>query len=244
MLLKGGLRPEIADYMIENCIGVLPLPLGLGLGFKINQKPYIIPMAVEEPSVIAACSAIGKLISEKGTGFLCSSTAPVMIAQIQVVEVADSKDAVYRVKAAKREIVKHANMYCENMVKRGGGVEDIRVRSLGDQMLVVELLVNVCDSMGANVVNTIAEQTSPYVLEVIGQGRIALRILSNLCTERLAKAEFRIPVKHMGWKNFPGKEVAEKILEAQRFAELDQYRATTHNKGIMNGIDAVALALG
>jgi degradative hydroxymethylglutaryl-CoA reductase len=168
MLLKGGLRPEIADYMIENCIGVLPLPLGLGMGFKINQKPYIIPMAIEEPSVIAACSAIGKLISDKGSGFTCQSTPPVMIAQIQVTEVKDWRDAQYKIKAAKRELIKHANMFCENMVKRGGGVEDIRVRNLGDQMIVVELLVNVCDSMGANVVNTIAEQTSPYLLEIIG----------------------------------------------------------------------------
>ena len=157
MLLHGGLKPEIADYMIENCIGILPLPLGLGIGFKINHKPYIIPMAIEEPSVIAACSAIGKLISEKGSGFTCQSTPPVMIAQIQVTELADTREAQYRVKAQKKEIIRVANTYCENMVKRGGGVEDIRVRVLGEGMIVVELLINVCDSMGANVVNTIAE---------------------------------------------------------------------------------------
>lgn len=246
MLLRGGLKPEIADYMIENCIGVLPLPLGLGLGFKVNGRPYIIPMAVEEPSVIAACSAIGKLIGERGGGFRCQSTPPVMIAQIQITEVKDWKDAQYKIKAGKRELIRHANQFCENMVKRGGGVEDIRVRYLGDNMLVVELLVNVCDSMGANVVNTIAEQVSPQVLTVVGQpgARVALRILSNLCTERLVMAEFRVPVKDFGWKSYNGKEVVEKIIEAQRFAELDQYRATTHNKGIMNGIDAVAVALG
>lgn len=165
MLLNGGLKPEIADYMIENCIGVLPLPLGLGLGFKINQKPYIIPMAIEEPSVIAACSAIGKLISDKGSGFICQSTPPVMIAQIQVTELGnEAREAQYKVKANKKEIIKVANTYCENMVKRGGGVEDIRVRGLGEGMMVVELLINVCDSMGANVVNTIAEQTSPFIL--------------------------------------------------------------------------------
>jgi hydroxymethylglutaryl-CoA reductase len=161
ILRRGGLKPEIADYMIENCIGVLPLPLGLGLGFKINGKDYIIPMAVEEPSVIAACSAIAKIIGEKGSGFVCQSTPPVMISQIQVTEVRDPKDAAYKIKARKREIIMHANQYCENMVRRGGGVEDIRIRTLGDaqndQMIVIELLVNVQDSMGANVVNTIAE---------------------------------------------------------------------------------------
>lgn len=109
MLLKGGLKAEIADYMIENCIGVLPLPLGLGMGFKINTKPYIIPMAIEEPSVIAACSAIGKLISDKGSGFMCQSTPPVMIAQIQVTEVKDWKDAQYKIKAGKRQLIKYAN---------------------------------------------------------------------------------------------------------------------------------------
>lgn len=159
-------------------------------------------------------------------------------------EVADPQDAEYRVKTHRRDIISHANQYCENMVKRGGGVEDVRVRRLGEGMLVVELLVNVCDSMGANVVNTIAEQASPYVARVLGQGRVAVRILSNLCTERLTMARFRVPVKAMDWKSISGQEVCEKILEAQRFAELDQYRATTHNKGIMNGIDAVALALG
>jgi degradative hydroxymethylglutaryl-CoA reductase len=168
MLRHGGLKPEIADYMIENCVGVLPLPLGLGLGFKINGRSLIVPMALEEPSVIAAASAVAKLLSDKGTGFVCQSTPPVMIAQIQVTDVADFKDAEYKIKARRRDIVRHANQYCENMVKHGGGVEDVRVRILGEGMLVVELLINVCDSMGANVVNTIAEQSSPFVHKVLG----------------------------------------------------------------------------
>lgn len=130
------------------------------------------------------------------------------------------------------------------MVRRGGGVEDIRIRRLSDDMLVVELLVNVCESMGANIINTIAENTAPFIQEKLNQGRVALRILSNLCTERLTMSKFTIPVKNMAWKNLSGKEVADRIIEAYKFAELDQYRATTHNKGIMNGIDAVALALG
>ena len=147
ILSSGGLRPEIADYMIENCIGIMPLPLGLGLGFKINGKSYMIPMAIEEPSVIAACSAIAKIIGEKGSGFICQSTPPVMISQIQIAEIKDIADATYKVKARKKEIITFANQFCENMVKRGGGVEDIRVRALGDSikdaMIVIELLVNV-----------------------------------------------------------------------------------------------------
>lgn len=125
-------------------------------------------MALEEPSVIAACSAIAKLIGEKGSGFLCQSTPPVMIAQIQITEIADFKDAQYKIKINKKQIIAQANKHCENMVKRGGGVEDIRVRQLDKDMLVVELLVNVQESMGANVINTIAENTSPYIQEVIG----------------------------------------------------------------------------
>jgi degradative hydroxymethylglutaryl-CoA reductase len=138
-----------------------------------------------------------------------------------VADVADWEDARYKLKAHKRDIIRQANEFCENMVKRGGGVEDVRVRNLGEQMIVVELLVNVCDSMGANVVNTIAEQTSPYIVQVLGQGRAAVRILSNLCTERLTMARFQIPIRHMAWKGIEGSEVVERILEAQRFAELD-----------------------
>lgn len=125
-------------------------------------------MALEEPSVIAAASAIAKLIGEKGSGFVCQSTPPVMIAQIQVTEISDYKAAEYKIKMHKKDLITHANLYCENMVKRGGGVEDIRVRVLGDRMIVVELLVNVCDSMGANVVNTIAELSSPFLMSILG----------------------------------------------------------------------------
>ena len=163
MLQKGGLNPEIADYMIENCIGVMPLPLGLGLGFKINGRVFQVPMAIEEPSVIAACSAIGKLVSEKGTGFICKSTPPVMIAQIQILEISDYKSAEYELKIHKKEIINYANQSCESMVARGGGVEDLRFRKLGNNHIVVELLVNVKDSMGANVINSIAEFTASFV---------------------------------------------------------------------------------
>ena len=143
MLQKGGLNPEIADYMIENCIGIMPLPLGLGLGFKINGRDYQVPMAIEEPSVIAACSAVAKIISEKGTGFTCQSTPPVMIAQIQILEISDFTAAEYQLKIHKKEIINYANQSCQSMVARGGGVEDLRFRKLDASNLVVELLVNV-----------------------------------------------------------------------------------------------------
>ena len=163
MLQKGGLSTEIADYMIENCIGVLPLPLGLGLGFKINGKNYQVPMAMEEPSVIAACSAIAKIVSEKGSGFYCQSTSPVMISQIMFMDINDYKNAEYQLKINKKHIIEHANTSCTSMVNRGGGVEDVRFRKLSESIMVVELLVNVCDSMGANVINSIAEFTAPYI---------------------------------------------------------------------------------
>ena len=245
MLQNGGLTTEIADYMIENCVGIMPLPLGLGLGFKINGRQYQVPMAIEEPSVIAACSAIAKIISEKGSGFICKSTPPIMIAQIEVLEVDDVKDAEYKLKVSKKDIIKYANQSCQSMVARGGGVEDLRFRQLADRILVVELFVNVKESMGANVINSIAEFTGPYIQDdILKQGRVGIKILSNLCTERMTLSEFEIPVEKLAWKSASGREVAERVVEAQQFAEHDQYRATTHNKGIMNGIDAVAVALG
>lgn len=163
MLRKGGLPPETADYMIENCIGIMPLPLGLGLGFNINGRDYQVPMAIEEPSVIAACSAIAKIVSEKGSGFKCKSTPPIMIAQISLVEIPDFREAIYQLKNAKDRIIAYANQSCQNMVKRGGGVESVRFKNLNEEMLVVELLVNVQDSMGANVINSIAEHTAPFI---------------------------------------------------------------------------------
>lgn len=167
-LRSGGLTTEIADYMIENCVGVMPLPLGLGLGFKINGRDYQVPMAVEEPSVIAACSAIAKIVSERGGGFTAKSTPPVMIAQISIFDITDFRAAHYSLKSNKAKIIEHANQSCPNMVKRGGGVEDVRFKELGDrEILVVELLVNVCDSMGANAINTIAEYSAPFIQEVL-----------------------------------------------------------------------------
>lgn len=201
-------------------------------------------MAVEEPSVIAACSVIAKLIATEGSGFICTSSPQIMIGQIQVCDITDYKIAAANILNCKEKIIASGNTYCKSMFQRGGGVVDVRTRDLSSDMMVVELLIDVKEAMGANIVNTVCEGVSSLVYEVIGQGFIGVRILSNLCTERTTTSTFKIPIEKLAWKGVSGKEVAQKIIETLRFAELDQYRATTHNKGIMNGIDAVALALG
>ena len=149
--------------MIDNCIGVMPLPLGLGVGFKVNQKNFIVPMAVEEPSVIAACSAIAKIISTHGGGFECFSSPPIMTGQIQITEVTDYDRIDFVLRRDKDKIVRYANSHCLSMTQRGGGVVDLKWRQLSEQMMVVEFDVNVCDAMGANAINTIAEATAPFI---------------------------------------------------------------------------------
>ena len=222
----------------------MPLPLGLGIGFRINGKNFNVPMAVEEPSVIAACSVIAKLVSEHAGGFQCKSTPPIMIGQIQITDISDYEQVKYVLTNKKSDIIDLANQHCASMLKRGGGVVDLRWRRLAQDMIVVELLIDVRDAMGANVINTIVEATSPFIIELLGQGQAGIRILTNLCTERMTMSKFEIPIEKLAWKNASGELVAQKIIEAHRFAQLDQYRATTNNKGIMNGVDAVALAMG
>jgi degradative hydroxymethylglutaryl-CoA reductase len=243
--------------MIENCIGKISLPLGLGLNFKINEKDYKVPMVIEEPSVIAAASGAAKFIRDKGTGFITTSTDPVMIGQIQVLDI-DPELASAKVNQFSDRIIAEANKYCQRMVKRGGGVKGIatKIVSVDDDvielskmvlkrpnMLIVELAVNVCDSMGANKVNTICEGVAPFIDEVTG-GRTHLRILSNLCKYRVSSSRFSIPVEKMNHKSFTGYQVCKKILEAYLFAKADPFRAVTHNKGVMNGVSATALACG
>eukprot|EP00357_Protocruzia_adherens_P030628 CAMPEP_0115046288 /NCGR_PEP_ID=MMETSP0216-20121206/48662_1 /TAXON_ID=223996 /ORGANISM="Protocruzia adherens, Strain Boccale" /LENGTH=1286 /DNA_ID=CAMNT_0002429345 /DNA_START=2875 /DNA_END=6735 /DNA_ORIENTATION=+ len=249
---NGGMDSNVADLMVENCIGMLSLPVGLAPNFKINGKDMTIPMAIEEPSVIAACSSAAKFIAQNSVGFETASSEPIMISQIQIVDVLDSAQVRSLLEGHKASVISCANQACPNMVKRGGGVIDMMVKDLGQDpaderknILVLELLVNVCDSMGANILNTIAEQTGRY-LEVLldNKGRVALRILSNLCVYRRAKATFKMPVDKMSWKSVKGDEVAKRVLEAFNFAKLDPFRATTHNKGIMNGVDAAAIATG
>ena len=251
VLKSGGLSLEMADMMIENWIGLISLPLGLGLNFEINGEKYTIPMAIEEPSVVAAASSAAKFISEKGTGFKMFATDPIMAAQIQIIGV-NYDSLKYVIEENRQEIINHANTHCKSMVKRGGGVKNIRHRKLYQiitddefkDVIAIELLVNVQESMGMNICNTIAEKTSVFIKKLIGNGKIGLRITTNLCLERMASAFFKIPVENLSWKTMSGREVANGILNAYQFALNDKFRCWTHNKGIMNGIDSVAVALG
>ncbi|MBN2013993.1 MAG: hydroxymethylglutaryl-CoA reductase, degradative [Candidatus Altiarchaeota archaeon] len=233
--LSGGLTLEQADRMIENVIGVINIPLGVATNFLINGRDYLVPMATEEPSIVAAASNAAKLVREGG-GFRTSSTEPVMIGQIQLIA-EDPEGSVENILKNKERIIELANEQDPTLVSLGGGAEDLDVRIIDNGMLVVHLYVNVQDAMGANAVNTMCEAAAPYI-EELTNSVIYLRILSNLATERIAMAECVIPTKVIG------EEAVEGIVQAYEFAAADIYRATTHNKGIMNGITAVALATG
>lgn len=245
---QGALTLEQADKMIENAVGIFSLPMGVGANFLINGKEYLVPMAIEEPSVVAAASFGAKLVREAG-GFMASSTESIMIGQIQVVGCADFAAAEACVLARKQELIDKANtQLINNLVQRGGGVRDIEVRLLGQdtpygRMLIVHVLIDTCDAMGANLINTTVEGLAPDI-EAMTEGKVYLRILSNLADKRLAKARCVIPPRVFATKNYAGEDVVEGIVHAQNFAVLDPYRAVTHNKGVMNGIDAVVMATG
>lgn len=235
-----GLDFEIANRMIENVIGVYELPLGIATNFLINGKDYLIPMAIEEPSVVAAASHAAKIARAKG-GFFTTSSDPIMIGQIQLVDVADPHAAKHRIMEHRDEIIKIANEQDPILVSLGGGCRDVNVRVLETRrgpMVIVHILVDVKDAMGANAVNTMCEKIAPYI-EEWGKGKVYLRILSNLATYRIARAWAVFDKELVG-----GEEAVEGILAAYEFAECDPYRAATHNKGIMNGIDAVVIATG
>ncbi len=248
-LLRGagsGLDVEVANQMVENTIGVLELPLGLGLNFKVNDRDYLVPMAVEEPSIIAAVSHVAKIARQSG-GFEAKCEGSTMIGQIQVVGCDDWEGAQQAVLDAKEQIMKASDALHPKMVERGGGVRDVEVRLLdeGDfrRMLIVHVLIDTCDAMGANLINTVAEGVAPMIEELTG-GQVFLRILSNLADRRKVRATCRIPFEDLDWKDYDGAEVARGIELASQFAEVDPYRAATHNKGIMNGIGAVCVATG
>jgi hydroxymethylglutaryl-CoA reductase len=236
----GSLPIDVVDHMVENVIGVFPEPLGVGVNFQINGKDYLIPMATEEPSVIAAASYAAKMVRDGG-GFHASSTAPIMIGQIQVVGVKDAKAAKKQVLDAKADVLKKANDQDPVLNSFGGGAKDLDAKiidtSMG-QMLIVELYVDCRDAMGGNAVNTMAEAVAPLIEQLTG-GHVYLRIISNLATKRLAKAWCTVPKESLG-----GEAVVDGIAYASAFAEADPYRAATHNKGAMNGIIAVVLATG
>ncbi len=242
------LNLETADKMIENVIGTFQLPLGLGLNFLINDKEYKIPMAVEEPSIIASASYIARIVRDAG-GFKTEATDRVMIGQIQVVGCEDFDLAKQTILEGKADLIKLANEAYPSLEKRGGGAEDLDVRILNEseskfnKMLVIHLYVNTCDAMGANIINTMVESLAPTV-EELTQGKVYLRILSNYADRSLAKATCTIPTKLLDTEGFTGEEVRDGVIHAYEFAASDPYRAVTHNKGIMNGIDPVIIATG
>ena len=231
---------SIPDRMVENAVGVFPLPLGIAMNFTINGKDYLVPMAIEEPSVIAAASNAAKMARDKG-GFRTSSTDPIMIGQVQITGVKDPDIAKRRLLQRKDDLLRLANAQDPMLVKLGGGARDLEVRvieTLEGPNVIVHLLVDVRDAMGANAVNSMAEATAPLIEEISG-GRVYLRILSNLAVHRLARAQAVWSKESIG-----GPDVVEGVIEAYLFAEADPFRCATHNKGVMNGIDAVILATG
>ena len=235
-----GALGDLADRMIENVVGAMPLPLGIAVNFLINDKDYLIPMAIEEPSVVAAASNAAKMARAKG-GFQTSSTEPIMIGQIQVTNVPDPASAKFTILAHKQRILEIANEKDTVLVSLGGGAKDIEVKvidTITGPMVIAHLLVNVKDAMGANAVNTMAEAVAPFVEQATG-GRVYLRIISNLATHRLAFARAVFAKDAIG-----GKDVVDGIINAYSFAKSDPYRCATHNKGIMNGIDPVVIATG
>ncbi|MDH5806202.1 MAG: hydroxymethylglutaryl-CoA reductase, degradative [Candidatus Methanomethylicaceae archaeon] len=235
-LLDNGLEISLADKMVENVVGTIQIPLGIAVNFRINGKDYLIPMATEEPSVIAAASHAAKLALPDG--FIAESTDSIMRGQIQVLNVSNPEKAINELLKYKFELIDRANSFVKSLVTVGGGVRDLNARIVGpkeDEMLIVEFFVDCKDAMGANTVNTIVEKMAPYI-ESITEGKVLLRILSNLATERIARA------KVVYKRSVIGEDVVENIIKAYKLAYYDVYRATTHNKGIMNGIIAVALA--
>lgn len=239
-----GLSIEESDHMIENVIGLQNLPLAVATNFLINGKDYLIPLSVEEPSVVAALSNAARMFRESG-GFRTSSDEPIMIGQIQVLDLDDLALAEQRLLAAKDDLLKAADETGGSIVARGGGARDIEVRTFPDTLigpiLTVHLLFDCREAMGANAVNTAVEHIAPLVEEITG-GRVNLRILSNLTDRRKARAEGVVPAAILEAGDISGAQAVQYIVEAGVLAEIDPYRAATHNKGIMNGIDAVLLA--
>lgn len=240
-LFEKSLTPELADKMIENVVGVFPLPLGVAVNFLINDKDYLVPFAIEEPSVVAAASYMAKVTRENG-GIKAEADEPVMIGQVHLAGIKDLDKAKKKIMKNKQKLLEIANSQDPVLVKFGGGAKDIELRLAehedGEKFLVVHLLVDCRDAMGANAVNTMVEAIAP-VLEELVEGEAILKIISNLAIYRKARASVKINPETIG-----GKEVVRKIVLASKMAESDPFRAATHNKGIMNGIDAVCVATG
>ncbi|MCD1296248.1 hydroxymethylglutaryl-CoA reductase, degradative [Methanocella sp. CWC-04] len=236
----GALKYDQLDRMVENVIGTIEVPVGVAVNFLINDKDYLIPMATEEPSVIAAASNAAKMVRDNG-GFTTSSTGPVMRGLIQVTNVKDPYGARFAVLSEKEKIMEMANAVDPILVKFGGGCKDVEAyvrQAPSEDILVVHLIVDCRDAMGANAVNTMAETVGPYIEKITG-GKVYLRIISNLADKRLMRAKAVFTKESIG-----GEDVVDGVIKAFEFALADPYRTATHNKGIMNGITAVTLATG
>jgi hydroxymethylglutaryl-CoA reductase len=250
----GALTPDAADHMVENAIGTYALPLGVGLNFRVNGRDMLVPMAIEEPSVIAGASFMAKL-ARAGGGFHATTDHPLMIGQIQVVDLGDLASARLALLEHREELLAEADEIDPVLKKFGGGARDLEIRIIGESaigpFIVVHLIYDVRDAMGANAVNTACEKLAPRV-EAITGGRVHLRILTNLADRRLARVRCTIPVQDLAFgeagpqdgRSYTGQEVRDGIIAAYAFAAADPYRAATHNKGIMNGVDAVVIATG
>ncbi len=241
-----GLSASQADHMTENVVGVYGLPLGIGLNFQINGRDVLVPMVIEEPSVVAGASFMAKL-ARLGGGFSAHTTPPEMVAQIQILDVVDLPSARLAILEARESLLAEAAEIDPVLKKLGGGPRDLEVRLIDPSpigpFLVVHLIYDVRDAMGANALNTAAERLSPRLAALSG-GRVHLRILSNLADRRLARVRCTIPLAELAFETFRAEDVRDGIIAAWAFAAADPYRAATHNKGIMNGVDAVVIATG
>lgn len=262
---NAGLSIDAADHMIENVVGTYSLPVGIGLNFQVNGRDVLVPMVIEEPSVVAGASFMAKL-ARAGGGFVASADQPLMIGQMQVLDLADLPAAKNAVLAHKDDLLAEADAIDPVLKRFGGGARDLEVRLIDDSpigpFLVLHLIYDVRDAMGANAVNTACERLAPRI-EAITGGRVHLRILSNLADRRLARVRCTIPVGELAFggkggsgsgtsdsqaasetRPYTGEQVRDGIIAAYAFAAADPYRAATHNKGIMNGVDAVVIATG
>jgi hydroxymethylglutaryl-CoA reductase len=241
-----GLNREQADHMIENVAGTYALPLGIAQNFIINGREVLVPMVIEEPSVVAGASFMAKL-ARAGGGFTASASAPEMIGQMQILGLDDVEGARQALLAQKKRLLVAAAAIDPVLNRLGGGPRDIEVRALEQapigEFLVLHLIYDVRDAMGANAVNTACEHLTPLVEEISG-GKVHLRILSNLADRRLARASCTIPLESLAFGDFCAEEVRDGVIAAWAFAAADPYRAATHNKGIMNGVDAVVISTG
>jgi len=239
----GGLDTRTADQVVENVVGVYTLPLGVGLNFRVNGRDYLVPMAVEEPSVIAAASNAARMVREGG-GFQAEADDPIMTAQVEIVGISDPEAAKARIEREAPELLRHAHAALPRLAERGGGPRELEVRTgIDPGRVIVHVHIDCRNAMGANMVNTVAESLADRLASLAG-GRSGLRILTNLADRRCVRVTARVPARALATQELAGSAVRDGIIAASRFAEDDPYRAATHNKGIMNGVDAVVIATG